>query len=368
MQSADLREAKRYAAFRHNLAIFEICFTLVFLAMVYFSGISLKFKLFAEAVNSSQVVIVAVYACLLAIFYDLLTFWLDYASGFWLEHKFNLSCQNFSSWLKDYFKKMLIGGVFGLIIIEALYFLMREFPRAWWALASFFWILFSLLFARIFPVFIIPLFYKLEQLKDESLRNKLINLAKSAGIKILDVYTIGLGQKTKKANAALAGVGSSKRILLSDTLLSNYSQDEIEVTLAHELAHYKYRHFWKLIALSLFNTILTFFIVFLVYNNALAGTAKVPVYDVVLFPILFFIFTCLNVIYTPLENAASRYLETQADKEAITLTQKPAAFISLMEKLSRQNLSDPAPSKLVEIFFYNHPPADKRIKIAKNKA
>ncbi len=367
MQNAGLKEAKRYAAFRHNLAIFEICFTLAFLAAIYLSGISLQFKLFAEAISSSRIVIVAVYAFLLALFYDLATFWLDYTSGFWLEHKFHLSRQNFLSWLKDYFKKMLIGGVFGLIIIEALYFMMRKFPGSWWIIASFFWILFSLLFAKIFPVFIIPLFYKLEQLKDEALKGKLINLAKSAGIKILDVYTIGLGQKTKKANAALTGVGASKRILLSDTLLSNYSQDEIEATLAHELAHYKHRHFWKLIALSLVSTILTFFIVSLVYDHVLANTVKTTIYDVKLFPVLFFIFTCLNVMFMPLENAASRYFETQADKEAIALTQKPAAFVSLMEKLSSQNLSDPSPSRLVEIFFYDHPPAGKRIKMAQHK-
>ncbi len=364
-QGADYKNAKRYSRIRHNLALFEIGLTLIFLLIVQFSGLSHRLASFAAFFSSKQIIIIAIYAVCFSSFYNLFIFWLDYFGGFKLEHRFGLSRQSLLSWLKDYIKKILIGGLFYLIIIEALYFFLRNFPRTWWMWATLFYLFFSLFLAKIFPVFIIPLFYKLEVLKDESLRSSLLNLAKKARIKILDIYRLGLGAKTKKANAALTGIGASKRILLSDTLLGNYSSEEIEATLAHELAHYKYRHFWKLILTNLALTVLAFLSVFVVYNLTLKNIIAVEIYDISAFPVLAFIFLLFNIVVTPLQNAISRYFESQADAEAIRLTGRPLAFISLMEKLTRQNLSDPTPSKIVEIFFYDHPPAAKRIKAAK---
>lgn len=361
------QNAKRYSRIRHNLALFEIAFTLVFLLLFQASGLSLKFKSFSLFFTKNQPLIIAIYIILLGLFFDILTFWLDYFGGYKLEHKFKLSRQNFFSWLKDYFKKMLIGGVLYLIVVETFYFFLKNSPRTWWIWTSIFWLFFSLFLAKIFPVFIIPLFYKLENLDDERLKNNLLTLAKKAHIKVVDIYKIGLGAKTKKANAALAGVGSSKRILLSDTLLSDYSSEEIEATLAHELAHHKYLHFWKLIILNLITTALAFLTVFFSYNFFIYNIIKLPIYDISIFPVLSFIFMCFGVIVTPIQNAISRYFESQADKEAIKLTGKPEAFISLMEKLTKQNLQDPEPSKIVEAFFYDHPPAIKRIQQAKIK-
>ena len=367
MQNADLEKARRYSRTKHNLALFEIGFTLVFLLAIQFSGLSFKFKSFADYFSSKEIIIIAIYAIILSVSFNIFVFWLDFFSGYRLEHKFGLSRQNLPSWLKDYFKRILIGGLLYLVMLEVLYIFIRNFSYTWWLWASIFWLIFALLIAKIFPIFILPLFYKLEKLKDQNLKDKLLGLAEKARIKILDIYKIGLGAKTKKANAALAGIGKSKRILLSDTLLSNYSPEEIEATLAHELAHYKYHHFWKLILFSLIMTMLAFLSVYLSYNFALDNIINLPVYDISAFPVLAFIFTCFNLIVTPLQNAVSRYFESQADTEAIRSTGRPLAFISLIEKLTRQNLSDPDPSRIVEIFFYDHPPASRRIKAAKAK-
>ena len=367
MQNGNHLIAKRYSKIKHNLALFELGLTLIFLLIAYISGVSFKIKLFADSLTSNQLIIIAIYIFIFSLFFNLLTFWLDYLQGYWLERRFNLSRQKFISWLKDHFKKLAIGGLFYLIIIEVLYFFLKNYPYTWWIWTSIFWLFFSLVIAKIFPVFIIPLFYKLEKLKDEGLKNKLLGLAKRAKIKVVDIYSIGLGAKTVKANAALTGLGKSKRILLSDTLLNNYSQEEIEATLAHELAHHKYHHIWKLIAISLFATIFSFLFVSILYNYILIDLIKFTLSDIVLFPLLAFIFMSLNIIFTPFQNAVSRYFESQADKEAISLTGRSSAFASLIEKLTKQNLSDPNPSKLVEIFFYDHPPAAKRIRAAKMK-
>jgi len=365
MQDTDYSVAKKYSSIKYNFAIFEMCFTFILLLIIQFSGLSHTFRSFAAFFSSKEIVIIAIYAIVLGGFTSIFTIWLDYFSGYKLEHKFELSCQNLSSWIKDYLKKAVMGGIFYIIIIQALYFFLRRFPSTWWVWTAFFYLFFSLFIARIFPVFIIPLFYKLEKLKDEGLKDKLLALAKKTGIRVLDIYRIGLSSKTKKANAALAGIGSSKRILLSDTLLDNYSSEEIEATLAHELAHYKYRHIWKLILINFITTVVTFLFIYILFSYILTSMLELTLSDIRAFPMLAFIFMFFNIAITPLLNAVSRRFELQADAEAIRLTKNPEAFISLMEKLSKQNLSDPDPSKAVEAFFYNHPPAPKRIKAVK---
>lgn len=365
MQDANYENAKRYSRIRHNLALFELGFTLLFLLIIQFSGLSIKFKSLAALLSSKEIIVIAIYAILLSLFFNIFTFWLDYFSGYRLEHKFGLSRQSLLSWLKDYFKKTLIAGLIYLIVIQVLYFFLRNLPHTWWLWVALFYLIFSLLIAKIFPIFIIPLFYKLEKLKEQGLKDDLLSLVEKVRVKVVDIYKIGLGAKTKKANAALAGIGASKRILLSDTLLSNYSHEEIKATLAHELAHHKYHHFWKLIFINLAITMLAFFLVHIFFNFILKDILTLPIYDISAFPILAFIFTCFNIISTPVQNAISRHFESQADAVAIKLTGKPLAFISLIEKLTKQNLSDPDPSKIVEMFFYDHPPASKRIEAAR---
>ena len=365
MQNADYKNAKRYSRIRHNLALFEIGFTLIFLLTIQFSGLSHRLASFAGFFSSRQIIIIAIYAICFSIFYNLFIFWLDYFGGFRLEHKFGLSRQGLPSWLKDYLKKILIGGLIYLVVIEVLYLLLRNFPDTWWIWAAVFYLFLSLFIAKVFPIFIIPLFYKLEKLEDEDLKGSLLGIAEKARIKILDIYRLGLGAKTKKANAALAGIGASKRILLSDTLLNNYTPEEIKAVLAHELAHYKHRHIWKLILVNLVTTVLAFLLTYIIFNLFITDILKAAIHNISAFPVLFFLYTSFTILITPLHNIISRYFESQADAEAIKLTEQPEAFISLIEKLTRQNLSDPSPSKIVEIFFYDHPPAIKRIRAAK---
>ncbi|MBN1405383.1 MAG: M48 family metallopeptidase [Candidatus Omnitrophica bacterium] len=365
MKTAEnIQNAKKYCRIKHNIALLEMFLTLALLLLIQASGLSSEFKRIALSVSRAPILLIAVYMTMFGIFLSVIFFWPDYYAGYILEHKFSLSKQNFISWLKDYFKRLLIGGVIYLLMLEVLYYFLKNFPGIWWLWVSVIWLFFSLFLAKIFPIFIIPLFYKLQPLEDESLKARLLGLAKKSRVKILDIYRIGLGEKTKKANAALTGMGSSKRILLSDTLLDNYTQDEIEATLAHELAHYKYRHVWKLIIFNLLLTVATFLFIHFGYNYIIFNAIKLNIYDIGAFPALAFLFTVFNIIFIPAYNALSRHFETQADKEAVNVTGKPDAFISLMKKLTEQNLSDPEPSKIAEMFFYDHPPAGKRIRTA----
>ena len=228
------------------------------------------------------------------------------------------------------------------------------------------WILFSIVFTKIVPVLILPLFFKYSELQDTDLKNRLKLLAKSCGIKILDVFKLDLSAKTKKANAALAGMGSTRRILLGDTLLKNYTGEEIEVILAHEMAHHKFRHIWKTIFFGAVAAITGFYLISLMLGPIIQYLSLEAIYDIEALPVILFIFTVFNILVAPIQNWYSRTLERNADLWAIKLTQLAGEFISCMNKLAEQNLSNMHPSKFVEIMLYDHPPISSRIEMAKN--
>ena len=169
---------------------------------------------------------------------------LDYY-GFRLEQRFKLSNQRFGSWIWDEVKGFLLGLVLGAVVVELLYLTIRQWPQNWWLLA---WAMFMGLFvllAQLAPVVLLPIFYKFEPLEDEDLRRRLVILGERAGTRVRGVYRWQLSEKSKKANAALTGLGSTRRIILADTLLDNYSPDEIEAVLAHELGHHVHHHILK---------------------------------------------------------------------------------------------------------------------------
>jgi len=219
--------------------------------------------------------------------------------------------------------------------------------------------------AKLFPTLIIPLFYKLHKIPNEDLKQRLIFLGSRLGVQVLDVYKIDLGQKTKKANAAVCGLGNTKRILLSDTLIDSFSDKEIEVTLAHELAHHKHQHFWRLTFLNLISMLFGFWVIGQFMQKLIDFNRADLVLQIGIFPILILIYSLYSFLVKPIFNLISRRYEFQADREAVHLTGAPEIFVSLMEKLSRQNLSDPSPPLLIKILFYDHPPVAERVSAAK---
>lgn len=226
------------------------------------------------------------------------------------------------------------------------------------------WTLFTIVIVRLAPLFIIPLFFKYEPLGDDELKNRIMRLTKRCGIKILDVFKLNISKKTKKANAALVGMGKTRRVLLGDTLLGDYTQDEVEVVLAHELAHHKLAHMWKLILFGGLSTLAVFYLLSLslpVLNVVLDIDAMS---DISAFPSMMFVLIFISTLILPLQNAFSRKLESSADLLALRMTGLPDAFVSCMNKLAKQNLADPSPSRFIKIMLYDHPPISKRIEMA----
>jgi STE24 endopeptidase len=314
-----------------------------------------------QVISGCRYIAIILYLFIIGTILNILTFPLDFMLSYKTEHRFGLLRQNFTSWLNDYIKRIIISSLFYLIGILFLYLFIDISATLWWLYTALAYFFINLFIAKIFPVIIIPLFYRLTEIKDTSLRNKLLSLAENAGVKILAIYNIALGEKTKKANAAVCGLGSTKRMLLSDTLLKEYSEDEVELTLAHELAHHKFHHFWELSIWNFLFTILGFCILNILIKKMAALGQVYPVSDIRSFPTLVIFFIIYNIGTTPFLNMISREYEAHADKEAVRLTKRPVSFVNLITKLSRQNISDPSPGFLTKVFFYDHPPLEERI-------
>jgi len=363
---ADSPEARRYNRIRRWLGIADFSLGFVFLVVLLVTGWSgwlrdraLKFGFQNYALS------VFMYLLLLLVISKALGSGLDYY-GFRLERRFKLSTQRFRSWLWDEAKGFLVGLVMGTIVVELLYFTIRQWPQHWWVLA---WALFMGLFivlAQLAPVMLFPIFYKFEPLDNEDLRRRLVVLSERAGTRVRGVYRWKLSEKSKKANAALTGLGATRRIILADTLLDNYTPDEIEAVLAHELGHQVHRHILKSIFVQAAITLFGFWAA----NWALHYAADqhmfvfVQLSDFANLPLLALVSVVLSFLLMPALNAYSRYNERQADRYAFESIHSVEPFVSSMNKLAEQNLAERTPSKAVEWFFHSHPSISKRLAAA----
>jgi len=358
-------QAKNYHRIKKQFFYLSLGMDAAFLLAVQLAGISVWWRETAALVNPAPLVVNAIYSLgfFLAFFFWQLP--LSFFSGYALEHRYNLSTQQFPGWVWDEIKKGLLSGLFFLIIVTAVYFLIARFPQNWWALAAVFWLLLSLGIARIMPDFIIPLFFKYKKVENEDLRQTVFALFKKCGVAISDVYAIDLSAKTKKANAFVCGLGKSRRVVLGDTLLADFTVSEIETVVAHELGHYKNQDILKL---TIVNTVMIFASFYLV-DIALE---KIAVYlglaktDIAALPSFILVMIIFSLFTAPVLNGYSRLLETQADEFSLRVTGRREEFISMMHKLAGMNLAEYAPSRFDEIMFYDHPPVGKRIELAQN--
>jgi STE24 endopeptidase len=304
------------------------------------------------------------YVLFLSVISKVLGFGLDFY-GFRLEHRFNLSNQRLFSWLKDELKGWLLGLVMATLLAEIVYALIRTSPQYWWIIC---WLIFMglfVFFAQIAPVVLFPLFYKFSPLQNDELKARLMRLGERSGTRVRGVYEWKLSEKSKKANAALTGLGNTRRIILADTLLQNYSNDEIEAVLAHELGHHVHGHMAKMIAVQAVVTLAGFWAA----NEALRYAIDEQqmfqhLADFANLPLLALVASGLSLLLMPALNAYSRFTERQADLYCWKCVADVTPYITAMEKLARQNLSESHPSRLVELLFHSHPPISKRIAAA----
>jgi STE24 endopeptidase len=226
--------------------------------------------------------------------------------------------------------------------------------------------LISMVLSQLFPIVILPIFYKLIPVDNEELKMRIDKLSKDAGIKVENVFTFDMSKNTKKANAAFTGLGKTKRIILGDTLMNNFTIDEIETVIAHELGHYKYKHIIKNILFGTAASFVTFFIISILYKNSLSWFGFEGITQIAALPLLSLWAMIIGLVQTPIGNILSRKYEYEADRYAIVTTKKPDSFSRTLEKLTDQNLGDKEPHPFVEWFFYSHPSVKNRISAIKD--
>jgi len=361
MEEASAR-AKQYSKLKTRLIFSQLLLTAAFLLVMLFSGASVLLRDLVAGWGRNFYLQVCIYLTIFCGIYYFLFVGLDFYGGFLLEHKFLLSNQTVLDWLKQSIKKWLLSLVMLLVAGEALYFFLRRFPNNWWLVATAAWILLAVVLGKLTPVLIIPLFYKCTPLASEGLKERLLRLGKDCGVGIKQVFEVQLSKETQKANAAVAGFGKGRRILLGDTLLRNYSDEEIEAIFAHELGHVCLFHTWKILGFGAAISLASFYLTFLLFKAGLSFFGFDHTYDIAAFALLALILLLIGLLFMPIQNGFLRYLEKHADIFALGHIQNKQSFISAITKLSNQNLSDPSPSRLVEFLFYTHPPISKRLR------
>jgi STE24 endopeptidase len=351
---------------RAKLALFaiDLAASLVFLLLFYFSGFSRVLSAQASAVSDWIEIQALFYSAVFFTAYTVALLPVHFSSSFSLEHAYELSNQTLGAWILDEIKKFAISILFFSSLGAAFYGLVNRFPDTWWIFAGAGWFVMTVVLTKILPTLLIPIFYKMRPLEDGELRSRLLSLAKKCGVPVMGIYVLGLSLKTKKGNAALVGMGRSRRVVLGDTILDRYTPQEIETVLAHELGHHKLKHIPSSIALNGTIVFVGFYLLHILSDAVVASLSASSLADLSIYPVLFLLSLLAGLLILPAQNAFSRLHENEADRFALDITRSLDSFKSLMRKLAAQNLADPEPHPAVEFMLYDHPAIGTRIRSA----
>jgi STE24 endopeptidase len=354
-------DAKRYNNIKLAVGISEGIISFILILLFVWLGYSKEVEIYLSNYFSNPYVLFIAYLFVISFVGSILSFPVSYYSGFYLEHKYNLSNQTFGKWILEGLKGLLVSLIIGIPILFAFYFFLNYFGTIWWLPFAILMFFISVVLSQIFPIIIFPIFYKITPIDNEDLKERIKHLASNAKLKVENVYKFNMSKNTKKANAAFTGLGKTKRIILGDTLLDNYSKDEIETVIAHELGHFKKKHIVKNIFIGTVSSFLTLFIIAILYESSLSWFGFKYITQVAALPLLALWSALIGLIQNPFGNILSRKFEYEADEYAVIETRNPDAFKKTLGKLTDQNLGDKEPHPFVEWFFYSHPSIKNRI-------
>ena len=360
----------RYHRLKRRSAVASLAITAVLLAGLLATGLSSVIadgaRRLANATDSRySPLAVAIYVTILVFLQETLTFPLSLYQGFLLERRYGLSLERFGGWLRDHAKGVGLGLVLSVAAAEGVYLSLWLAPRWWWLLSAVVFVLATAGLARIAPVVLLPMFYRFTPLERESLRSRLVSLSARAGVPVLGVYEWALGEKSRRANAALVGTGGTRRIIISDTLLAEYSDDEIEVILAHEIGHHVHHDILVGFVAESILLLCAFYAAAIALHAWGPRLGLMSDADVAGLPLLVLVGGTVSMLATPLVHALSRWNERRADRYALTLTGHAGPFISAMRRLGNQNLAEEQPSRIALWLFHSHPPIEQRIEAAR---
>ncbi len=288
---------------------------------------------------------------------------LSFYSNYVVEHRFGLSNQTFRRWARNWLLNNVFAIVLGAALNAGLFWIIWHTGQYWWLIAAAAFFVVSVVMGQLAPVLFLPMFYKIERIENPDLAGRMERLAQGTGLAIEGVYRMGMSADTKKANAMLAGLGRTRRVLMGDTLLEDFSPDEIEVIFAHEIGHHVHRHITKMIAAGVLFSLLGFWILdrTLVWWAGIPDASAAPVSSL---PLLMFTMTAFTMFLSPLQSAISRHYERQCDRYALNRTGRPDAYRSAFQKLAHLNKADPEPNPVEVFLLHSHPPIAERLAMA----
>ncbi len=353
-----------YTKTKLRLSILHMFLELFLLGVGAFTIAQPLYQLLSPIIKNEFVLLVAFFTAFGGLL-SLILLPLEFYQSFVVEHKFGLSNQKVLDWCIEELKSLLVSVVIGLPLMLVFYYFIKTTPL-WWLYFAIVVFVFAIVLAKIAPVLIFPLFYKFTPIDNDELKAVLTELMDTHGLHITGIFSFDMSKDTKKANAAFTGLGKTRRIILSDTMLNEFTPNEIKTVFAHELGHYVHKHIIKNIVVSGIIIFGSFYVCSYLYEITLYSVGYLHRYDIAALPILIFYLSVFSLLLMPLLNTLSRYYEKQADMYALKVTDDPDSFIATMEKLATMNLSQKQQHPLIECVLYSHPTIAKRIELAKN--
>lgn len=359
-------QAKAYARINRRLMLVDLFLGAVYVLAWLVFGLSSDLKQALMNWIANEWLLVAAFGFGFAAIYFILNLPLSYFSGYILPHRFGMSNQTINGWALDQVKSVLVGGILGGLLLEVIYAVLRASPDLWWLWAAGIILLFSVVLANLAPVLLMPIFYKFIPLGEEhaDLAERLLRLAANANTRVQGVFSFDMSRRTKAANAALAGLGNTRRILLGDTLINEFSPEEIETVLAHELGHQVHKDIPIGIVVETVITLVGLWLASFCLRWGVAYFGYTGPADIASFPLFVLVIGAYSLVTMPLENAFSRWRERRADEYALSVTGNGVAYASALVRLANQNLADVDPEPWEEFLLYSHPALSKRIAMA----
>ncbi len=363
-------QAKQYARINRRLMVLDLIISGVYMLAWLVFGWSEALKIWLLRFTTNDWLLLLLYVVVIGGIMFLINFPLSYYQGYTLPHRFDLSTEKISGWITDQVKGILLGGAIGIFVLEIIYAILRAYPALWWLWAAGILLVFNVILANLAPILLMPIFNKFVPLGDEhaELAERLLLLAKRSGTYVRGVFKFDMSKRTKQANAGLTGLGNTRRIIIGDTLLNEFTRDEIETVMAHELGHQVNKDIPLGIIFGSITTLIGLFLASLGLNWGVRVLGFDGTADIAAFPLFLIVLGLYGLVTMPVENGFSRWRERRADEYALSLTHNGTAYASALKRLANQNLSDAEPDAWVEWLLYSHPALGKRIAMAEHEA
>jgi STE24 endopeptidase len=359
----EYRNTQRYQQDNIKFGLWTSLFNLCIIILMIVAGGFIIVDSIARSISANPILISLIFFGIIGLLSDFINIPFSWYDSFVIEAKYGFNTMTNRIFITDHLKSLLLAVLIGIPVLGLItWFYYKTGPAFWlytWGLVT----LFSIFINFFYSELIVPLFNKQVPLGSGPLRDEIESFSNKAGFKLKNIYTIDNSKRSTKANAYFSGFGSKKRIVLYDTLLKDLDKNEIVAVLAHEIGHYKKRHFLVNIILSVFQTGFMLFIFSLIVNNPALCRAlgiETPSFHIglIVFGILY---SPISLVIGLITNIISRKNEYAADRFALEYYDS-TILARALKKLSVKNLSNMTPHPIYMFFHYSHPPLLERIK------